>query len=89
MNATKPIRKTDIVVEELGNETLLYSAEGKAVHVLNPAAKLIWQLCDGQHSLAEMETILRTSFSVTDEQDVAADIEQTIDAFVTKGLLRV
>jgi hypothetical protein len=88
MNATKPVRKTDIVVEDLGNETLLYNAEGKAIHVLNPAAKLIWELCDGQHNMAEMEAVMRASFSIADEEDLAADIERTIDALAAKGLLR-
>jgi len=48
-HAAKPLRKSDILVQELGEQTVLYRTKGKAIHVLNPTARLIWGLCDGQH----------------------------------------
>ncbi len=85
MNLTKPVH---ITVQEMGEETLLYSTEAEAVHVLNPTAKLIWDLCDGEHTLADIEQALRASFSISAEHDVAADIRQTLETFAGKGLLQ-
>ncbi|MFQ5577204.1 MAG: PqqD family protein [Anaerolineae bacterium] len=83
----KPVRKPNITVKDIGGEALLHSSEGEAIHVLNPTAQLIWQLCDGNHTLEEMEAAVRARFSVADEYDVAGDIRQTLQAFAAKQLL--
>jgi hypothetical protein len=84
----KPIRRSGITVKNLGHETLLYSAEGEAIHVLNATAQLIWELCDGKHTVTDIEQSLRTSFSVPAEQDVMADVRRTLETFNDKGLLQ-
>jgi hypothetical protein len=86
-HAAKPLRKSDILVQELGEQTILYRAEGKAIHVLNPTARLIWELCDGQHSLRDMEQAVHASFAIPEGHDVCADIRRTVDGFSSKGLL--
>ncbi|MDG6025390.1 MAG: PqqD family protein [Candidatus Brocadia sp.] len=87
VNTTKPIRKPGIMVQDMGRETLLYSAEGKAIHVLNPTAKLIWELCDGKHSIEEMEQVIRAGFSISDNHNVAGDIRHTLEVFTEKGVV--
>lgn len=84
----KPVRKSNIIAKDIGDETLLYSAEEEAIHVLNPTAKLVWDLCDGEHAVGDMEQAIRTSFSVTDEHDVTGDVRQTLEVFAAKGLLQ-
>jgi hypothetical protein len=88
MNTTKPVRKPGIIVQDIGEETLLYSAEGKAIHILNPTAKRIWELCDGEHTAADMARALRASFSIAAEHDVTRDIQRTLEVFAAKGLLQ-
>ncbi|HRV95246.1 MAG TPA: PqqD family peptide modification chaperone [Anaerolineae bacterium] len=84
----KPIRKSNIMVKDIGDETLIYSLEQEKVHVLNPTARLIWKLCDGQHSLADMEEILRSRFFIATDHDVIDDVKQTLRVFATQGLLQ-
>ena len=84
----RPIRKPGIIARDLGGETLLYSAEEEAINVLNPTAQLIWELCDGEHTIEDMEQAIRASFSVTDAHDVGADVERTLEVFAGKGLLK-
>lgn len=88
MSLTKPVRKPDIIVQDIGDETLLYSAEGQAIHVLNPTAKRIWDLCDGEHTAEDIEQALRASFSIAAEHDVMGDIRRTLEVFADKGLLQ-
>lgn len=83
-----PAAKPGIVVEALGDETLLYSAEGKAIHVLNPTANLIWTLCDGSHTISDMEKAVRANFAVPEAHDLIKDVQQTLDTFRGKGLLQ-
>lgn len=88
MNTAKPVRKSGIIVQDMGEETLLYSAEGKAIHVLNPTAKRIWELCDGEHTSEDMAQALRASFAIAAEHDVMGDIRKTLEVFADKGLLQ-
>ncbi len=87
MNITKPVHKKSVMIQDIGLETLLYSAEGKAIHVLNPTAKLIWELCDGEHTIEEIEQVIRTRFSISDNRNVAGDIQHTLEVFVAKGIV--
>lgn len=83
----KPLRKPGIAIHHIDNEAILYCGGESALHVLNPPARLIWELCDGTHTVEDMERIVRASFSVADRCDVAKDIRQTIDDFARKGVL--
>jgi len=87
MNTTKPDRKPGIIAKDIGGETLLYSAEEEVIHVLNPTARLVWELCDGQHTVKDVERAIRAGFSVDEEHDVTGDIHQTLEIFAAKGLL--
>ena len=88
VNTVRPLRKPGILVKDIGGETLLYSAEQEAIHILNPVAKLIWELCDGEHTVEDMEQTIRAGFSVADERDVIRDIRQTLEIFAAKELLK-
>ncbi len=88
MTTRAPTRKPTITVQEIGAEILLYDAEAETVHTLNPTAKLIWDLCDGTHTPAEMAQSLRANFAIAADHDVSADVRQTLAVFVAKGLLQ-
>ncbi len=93
----RPNQLTGLVVEQAGSETLLYHAAGQvegdtslggAIHALNPSARLIWDLCDGSHTAAEIEAALRAAFEVPAEHDLQTDIQRTLEVFLRKGLLQ-
>ena len=86
-NETWLNRKQDVTAQQLGNELILYDASKKITHTLNPTARRIWELCDGNHTVHDMERVIKTSFSIPDGRDVAHDIQQAIKIFVEKGLL--
>jgi hypothetical protein len=88
VNTTRPVRKPGITVKDIGGETLLYSANEEAIHILNPTAQLIWELCDGEHTVEDMEQAIRANFSVAIEHDVTGDIRRTLEVFAGKGLLK-
>lgn len=88
MNEEKPRRINGVLSKALGNETLLYWADGKAIHVLNRTAHRIWELCDGQNTVQEMEKVIRAEFQVPDSQvDIAGDIQCSLRRFDAAGLL--
>lgn len=88
MNVSRPVRTPGIIARDMGGETMLYGADEKAVHVLNETAKLIWDLCDGAHSLEDMQRVIRTHFAVPEQHDVIGDIQRILAIFANKGLLQ-
>jgi hypothetical protein len=88
MHTKKPVRKPDVTIKDIGDETLLYGTDEQAIHVLNPTARLIWSLCDGQHTLADMEQAVHANFAVPEGRNVREDIQRTLDIFAGKNLLQ-
>lgn len=86
-DAQKPIRKSGFKVESIGNELVLYNSHQKAVHVLNTTAQVIWELCDGSHTLEEIEQEIKKRFAVPEGYDLIGDIRQTLTTFTEKGIL--
>jgi hypothetical protein len=83
----KPQRVPGFVINEVGVETLLYNQENEAIHVLNMTAWVIWDHCDGCHTIEEIERELRDRFHIREEHDVSGDIQRTLAIFQSKGLI--
>ena len=88
MSTTKPVCKPGLMVKDIGDGVLLYSISEDVIHILNPAAQLIWELCDGTHTPMDMEQAIRANFPVPVEYDVGQDIRRLLDVFTNKGLLQ-
>lgn len=85
----KPMCKTGVTSRTIGRETILSSETETAIHILNPTAKLVWDLCDGQHSLEEIEKAMRARFALPPDYPVIRDIQNIIDVLIQKGLLEI
>ncbi|MBI2471522.1 MAG: PqqD family protein [Planctomycetes bacterium] len=83
----KPLRKQGFFMQNAGCEAILHNSGKKVIHVLNPTAKLVWKLCDGNHTPEDIEKAIRTNFSITDKHDVSGDILKILEAFYSKGIL--
>ena len=87
--SSKPQQIDGVVRQELDSEAVLYhSATGK-IHILNKTAERIWELCDGNHSLADMEADLRRHFQIPDETPVFQDVAETVGLFKSNGLVSI
>lgn len=85
--SSKPRQTEGVFRQVLDSEAVLYhSATGK-IHILNQTAERIWDLCDGSHSLEDMEAAIRQSFQIPDETSVAEDVAETVAQFVSNGLI--
>jgi hypothetical protein len=88
MTPQKPRQRTDLLIQDLGDEYLLYDAKGKTLHVLNMTAYTVWGLCDGQHTPDQMVDALFERFDCQDPRpQVQRDVEETLAIFAEKGLL--
>lgn len=51
-------RQSNIVVQELENEILIYDLNNNKAFCLNETSSLVYQFCDGSHSVAEISDLL-------------------------------
>ncbi|MEZ5346342.1 MAG: PqqD family protein [Pyrinomonadaceae bacterium] len=74
----KPIvRTSNILLQEIAGETLVYDLARNKAFCLNESSSLIWKLCDGTRSVAEIaEQVSRKMSSVITEDFVWLAIQQ-------------
>ena len=67
MNPRK--KQEDLVVQEIGDETIIYDERRNHAHRLNRMAALVWSHCDGQRSAADLAAMLQreTDARVTED----------------------
>ena len=63
-------RKDRLIVQELGEETVVYDEERDRVHRLNHTAELVWNRCDGRTSIAEMAARLGSESDTPASEEV-------------------
>jgi hypothetical protein len=63
-------RKADIVVRELENEILLYDLSLHKAYCLNQTSALVYQLCDGTNSVAEISGLMSKELKTSVSEDL-------------------
>ena len=75
----KPHQKSGYRLEELDGELLLYHPTRTTIMYCDPTASLIWQLCDGERTVAQIVALLSTAYDQPAERmidDVTTILEQ-------------
>ncbi|MBW7942552.1 MAG: PqqD family protein [Candidatus Kuenenia stuttgartiensis] len=88
MNFSKPKKKQKgVIIQDIGKEVVLRNVDEKTIHVLNTTARIIWELCDGEQTIGDMERQLRETFSIPDDTNICNDIVNTLTVLAEKGML--
>ena len=72
MSDWKPVGRSDVRSRQQGEELALADPDNSKVHFLNETAEFIWELCDGEHTLGDIEAEIRACFDVPPEADLRA-----------------
>lgn len=75
-----------VLETEIEGEVSLYNPRNEQVTILNGTASDIWRLIDGEHSIAEITSLLASSYGI-DPAAIADDVSQTIDRLSEAGLI--
>lgn len=90
MNETRtglrPVRKGEAWVQREGDKTAVFNPETGLLHVLNPSALAIWELCDGETSPHEMGAAISEITGLGEEVTVG-DVEMTLRSLAEAGLI--
>lgn len=82
----RPRRRAHVITRVLEDEGILYDPATHSVHSLNPTAALVWDLCDGEHTLSDIVDLLGEIFEA-EREEVAADVQETLKRLQRLGLL--
>jgi hypothetical protein len=81
-----PVRSSEVLELDMGDGVILYNHDGDLVHHLNPSAGLVWQLCDGQGTVADLGHEIAQEYGVA-EPTVREQLGTLIAEFDTLGLV--
>ena len=89
MDTVKPLRKSDIISQKIGDECMLYDPTKGSMHVINGTAEFVLNLCDGAHSLSEIEQQMREAHQIPEGIHVRKDLESILHNFIDLGIIQV
>ncbi|MGA2129606.1 MAG: pyrroloquinoline quinone biosynthesis peptide chaperone PqqD [Xanthobacteraceae bacterium] len=81
-----PIQEARIATEIVDGEVLLYHPQRAAAIYLNQSAGLVWGLCDGNRSVAEIVCLLAEHYPDAGGH-LEADVCETIESLRRQGAL--
>jgi len=77
-------RRTQLLVQQLPDEVLVYDMERNEVHCLNGSAARVWAFCDGEHTVAEIARLVGTDL---DSDSAETLVWCALDQFAERHLL--
>jgi hypothetical protein len=82
----RPLRREDLVLEELDGEAVLYDPRCGAVHRFDALTLFVWDACDGSHSAADISRAVTATYDVN-AHEASGHVVQVIAGFCTRDLL--
>ena len=88
MESLKPVhpkaRQNDLLVEQIGDETVVYDGQRQEAHSLNRAASIVWQNSDGTRTIPQLAAMLGTAMGVEPNESI---VEYALDRLAGAHLL--
>jgi hypothetical protein len=82
----RPMRSPEVWVRQTRDENAIYDPATGSVHLLNETAQAIWDLCDGDTTVAEMVEAICT-LTAMHRDVVVEDVDRILTEFGAAGLL--
>jgi hypothetical protein len=82
-----PLRRDDLIFEELDGEAVLYDPRCGAVHHFDAMTLCVWHACDGLRSLADIASVLTERYGISLDEALV-HVERLIAEFRTRDLLQ-
>ena len=81
-------RTEELIVQEVGGETLVYDLKSNHAHCLNTTAAFVWRQCDGRNSMEEIARLLQQEMNAPASEDlVSLAVKQLDKAHLLQGTL--
>jgi hypothetical protein len=76
---------TELELSEVPDGYVVYDSTKDRVHFLNPTAAVIYELCDGNHTIGEIRDILISGYQLDRFPD--EDFRTAVDSMLAEGLI--
>ena len=76
---SRPKRMNQVIAQKASNDFLLFNMIDGNYYSLNDIGGRIWELCDGNHSVLQLVTILSTEYDASPEV-LEKDVEELLEA---------
>jgi len=63
-------RQDNLLVQEIGNEVVVYDQERDQAHTLNRTAAFVWRNCDGETTVPQLAALVAVELGVAADEDV-------------------
>jgi len=88
MNSNQvPLKKSDICLHQMEQGAVLYNPRTEEVHLLNPAALLVWECCTGVYTLADIVRLLGSIYGR--REDLSSEVQVIVEQFAEKVMLEL
>lgn len=77
-------RRNDLLIEKVGDETIIYDGESQLAHSLNRPASIVWQNSDGEHSVPQLAELVGTELGIEPDDSM---VEYALDKLADAKLL--
>ena len=84
--AARPVRRSDVTVQELDGEALVYDPVTADTHRLNETAYFIWRSCDGRSTAESVAEQLTESYEV-ERTEATGHANRVIEELIERGLV--
>ncbi len=81
-----PRKSADVLDLDMGDGLVLFNRGSSVVHHLNPSAALVWQLCDGSGTVAQLAEDIAAEFELPPDE-VQAQVGRLVGEFEALGLV--
>jgi PqqD family protein of HPr-rel-A system len=83
-----PERKGEAWVQREGDRTAVFNPDTGLLHLLNPSALAIWELCDGETTPEEMAGAI-SEITGLEEEVTVGDVQSALRSLEEAGLIDV
>ena len=77
-------RLTDVLVDSVGDETIVYDEQRQQVHSLNRSASIVWRNSNGERSVSELAGLLGAECGIAVDESI---VEYALDELASAHLL--
>lgn len=77
-------RQTGLLIDHVGDETIVYDEERQEAHSLNRAASIVWEASDGRRTVGELAALLGETLHIEPNDSI---VEYALDELTRVHLL--
>lgn len=83
-----PRQNPDNAVREIDGSVFIMNPDTSELHQLNEVGARVWQLCQGDRSVADIAGVIEAEYDVAGDR-AQADVLEFLDQLAAKGLVEI